>query len=778
MRTWILSALLLPLLWVMPACNSSGGGTAVVTLDGQALLVIGIQSQLAATTTNGGDTAYTWQSLHPAIATVDPVGMVTARAAGEATIQATGNRTGASGSFKVVVVANPTVGVPNFAGWESSPHNLKTAEAFTHWDGDGAIPASCAKCHSTHGFRDFLGDDGSPAGTVESAAALGTTVECQACHNPSTEALDSVTFPSGVTIQGLGREATCMQCHQGRSSTESVDDAIAAANPPTVDTPMPDRGFINIHYFPAGATRYAGEVDGGYTYDGKDYDVLLKHVPGYVNCQDCHDPHTTKIKIQECAQCHNVSTQEDLKNIRAISSVLKDYDGDGNRVEGLYFEIDTLRNKLLQAIQAYAMEVQGQAIAYDGGRYPYFFKDTNGNGVADAGEANFGNRFTSFTARLLKATYNYQYAVKDPGGFAHNGKFIIQLLHDSIEDLNGAITNKVDMTGADRNDMGHFDGTASAFRHWDDDGAVSASCARCHGASAGLDEFLTYGVNTPKPIQNGMDCASCHTTFDTFETRRIPTVTFPGGKQVKVDASVATSAPEMRSQICLMCHQGRESKKTIDDAIAAGSLSFKNVHYLAAGATLFGTEVQVGYEYTEKGKTYVGKFDHFGEGTQSHHCTFCHSPTNTRHSFQPQDNLAFCKQCHDVDDVHDIRLNRPLDYDGDGNTTERLSDEIDTMAAALLARISAVGGVVYNGDRYPYFFKDNNPPNGVADPLEISFGNRFTAWTPALIKAAHNYQHSQKEHGAWAHNFYYIIQLLYDSIEDLGGDVSAYTRPS
>ncbi len=49
-------------------------------------------------------------------------------------------------------------------------------------------------------------------------------------------------------------------------------------------------------------------------------------------------------------------------------------------------------------------------------------------------------------ARLLKAAYNYQVSVKDPGAFAHNAKYIIELLYDSIEDLNGKISKPVDMT--------------------------------------------------------------------------------------------------------------------------------------------------------------------------------------------------------------------------------------------------------------------------------------------------------------------------------------------
>ena len=52
--------------------------------------------------------------------------------------------------------------------------------------------------------------------------------------------------------------------------------------------------------------------------------------------------------------------------------------------------------------------------------YPYFFNDNNGNGEADKDEAKFPNRYKSWTPRLMKAAYNYQFVTKDPGAFAHN----------------------------------------------------------------------------------------------------------------------------------------------------------------------------------------------------------------------------------------------------------------------------------------------------------------------------------------------------------------------
>jgi hypothetical protein len=46
------------------------------------------------------------------------------------------------------------------------------------------------------------------------------------------------------------------------------------------------------------------------------------------------------------------------------------------------------------------------------------------------------------------------------------------------------------------------------------------------------------------------------------------------------------------------------------------------------------------------------------------------------------------------------------------------------------------------------------------------------------MKASFNYQLSRKEPGAWAHNFDYMVQLLYDGIADLGGNTTTLTRPS
>jgi hypothetical protein len=122
----------------------------------------------------------------------------------------------------------------------------------------------------------------------------------------------------------------------------------------------------------------------------------------------------------------------------------EDYDGDGDTTEGLADEVETMREALYEAMQDYATEVTGaEAIVYDSHAYPYFFIDTNANGKPDEDEAAYPNRYATWTPRLLRAAYNYQYAAKDPGAFAHNGKYILQVLYDALEDMGVDVSGMV-----------------------------------------------------------------------------------------------------------------------------------------------------------------------------------------------------------------------------------------------------------------------------------------------------------------------------------------------
>lgn len=314
--------------------------------------------------------------------------------------------------------------------WLASPHARRADEAFSHWDEEGAVPENCATCHSGPGLIDFVGGDGTAAGVVDHPAPTGSPIDCASCHNAASAALDTVTFPSGEVVGGLGSSSICMVCHQGRKSSDSVNAAVAGTEDDTINV---DLGFLNIHYRAAAATLLGGTVRGGYQYDGREYVGQFAHVAPLNTCTGCHEPHSTEVTVTGCASCH-----AGAKDPKAIRIAPVDYDGDGNATEGVHGEVATLHEVLGATIQTYASEVVGTGIVYDAGAYPYFFVDTDGNGAVSDGEAAFPNRFQTWTPRLLKAAYNYQFVAKDPGAYVHNPKYVLQLLYDSVAALGEA----------------------------------------------------------------------------------------------------------------------------------------------------------------------------------------------------------------------------------------------------------------------------------------------------------------------------------------------------
>jgi hypothetical protein len=270
-----------------------------------------------------------------------------------------------------------------------------------------------------------------------------------------------------------------------------------------------------------------------------------------------------------------------------------------------------------------------------------------------------------------------------------------------------------------------------------------------------------------EPASNGFMCSTCHDEANWPNRYQSASVIFPSGKTVSFggkDADGNFVADD--SNLCIQCHQGRESTVSMNNALKGKDVDtvdpkvrFKNIHYFAAGATIFGGDVLGAYQY--EGKEYVGQNMHADEAGKMNKCADCHDV----HALEPK--VESCETCHSTTDPTTIRES-DVDYDGDGDVTEGIKGEVDTLAEALFAQLQVYtttnGGVIsYNPAAYPYFFG--------AD------GKGYATWTPRSVKAAFNYQYSQKDGGAYVHNPKYVIQVLIDSIEDLGGDVTAYTRP-
>jgi hypothetical protein len=324
-------------------------------------------------------------------------------------------------------------------------HFNRNALAFHYWDKQKAIPPVCARCHGAMSVPEYLKE-----GKVGPAAHVKNGFACTNCHADmltyARYSVPKVHFPSGVTVDSGNNDANlCMTCHQGRESTANVNKAVAGM---PLDTPNPKLNFIHVHFFGAGATIYGTEAKVGYEYAGKTYVGRFAHQPNVSTCTGCHQPHTGEVKIDRCGGCHaGVKELADLANIRMATK--GDFDGNGKE-EGLAKEIVGLQKELYAAIQTYAKNVGGVPIAYTEEEYPHWYKDTNGNGRVDSEEISMANKYPAYTPRLLEAVYNYTYSLRDPGGAYHNGRYVLQLLYDSLDSLAASGKAGVSMAGKAR----------------------------------------------------------------------------------------------------------------------------------------------------------------------------------------------------------------------------------------------------------------------------------------------------------------------------------------
>ncbi len=324
-------------------------------------------------------------------------------------------------------------------------HFNRDGKPFHYWDKEKEIPAVCARCHGANGVAEYLREGkNAPAQHVKNAFA------CTNCHSDmltyTRHAAAKVTFPSGLSVDtGHNDSNLCMTCHQGRESTASVNKAIEGRAP---DEPDPKLNFVHVHYFPAGATMFGTQAKVAYEFPGKTYAGRFEHAPLMNTCTACHEAHSGTLMVARCGACHQgASTQASLANIRM--STRGDFDGNG-REEGLGAEIAGLQRDLYAAIQAYAKAVGGAAIAFTPEAFPYWHADTNGNGRIDPDELRPNNRYPAYTPRLVQATYNYTYVLRDPGAAYHNGRYTAQILYDTLESLAQSGKAGVNMAGKAR----------------------------------------------------------------------------------------------------------------------------------------------------------------------------------------------------------------------------------------------------------------------------------------------------------------------------------------
>lgn len=333
--------------------------------------------------------------------------------------------------------------IPNahaIEAWIRSGHSQASSPAFSHWNDAGAIAPVCSVCHSGQGFRSFHGLDGSDPGIPTEPVPTGGVVDCETCHNRNLASVEAITLPSGVEHPVTTADSPCTTCHQGRASGSAVARAAGDADP---DTPNAELSFINPHYSVAAATTLGGYGGMGYQYPGKTYSGRFLHARPVATCVACHDPHSLRVATDTCLTCHQNGDP------KAIRFSRQSHDGSGVTAKGIHADIRTNSDLLLALVRDYAAEAAGTGIVYDGARFPYFFADANGDGLADQREGR-PVAYESWTPRLLQAAYNWKFVNADAGIHVHNPHYALELLFDSIEDLSSALGRDFEAMGLAR----------------------------------------------------------------------------------------------------------------------------------------------------------------------------------------------------------------------------------------------------------------------------------------------------------------------------------------
>jgi len=279
---------------------------------------------------------------------------------------------------------------------------------------------------------------------------VGAQLHCSDCHimHASKDGTiyggGTATNPTGVLrmLKFASPNALCMSCHDGTDTTAPdvmASGTAAAPNDTLLDayaSPYKNSGGVFQSDYATVASNCGHNLGGGVVTATQG--TWTSGATG-MTCTDCHDPHTLRMQVdpiteksQLCATCHSNVTS--FSDYRAVTVDGIDYDGDG-KAEGIFHEIEGAQEVLIKSMQTYAAKNLGKPLGFELGQFPYVFNDTNGDGTLSKDEAIFPNAFKSFTPRLQRAAFNYMFSVKDPAGYVHNGKYVLQLIFDAVADL-------------------------------------------------------------------------------------------------------------------------------------------------------------------------------------------------------------------------------------------------------------------------------------------------------------------------------------------------------
>lgn len=564
-----------------------------------------------------------------------------------------------------------------------------------------AAPAACLSCHDpigdSHTIERFVPAASIPAGGL---AAVG----CENCHGAGgnhfgIEPLPNVTpdftvcgkchnagQPAGPAAHVGTSAGGILENFQGSRHADSVRGAASAL----CSRCHSDEGFRQNFAATAGleAQQFTAFLGG----------VAAPAAPSPVQCRTCHDAHSGELRTAATVDAATTAVvfSQEFNLCTSCHQVFLTATPDA--VSGTFsYQVDTTKTHFLASGHPTATAL-----------------------IEDTHFANPAALIPVVGYNINAAAGNACTACHDP----HGASRFAQVEASTI--------------ATDWGTSGHADYKGEPFGPE----ITQAACLKCHsGPQYGrfVQGVAPANLDPAKGAQV-VSCVACHdlTARDTAGAfalgalRPVAAVTFPSGATVSLDAP---------SNLCMECHQGRSSKPTVDARIAAGNLSFSNIHYFAAAATLFGSEVQGGYEYP--GRTYRGRNAFTAHNVlgapELTTCAGCHVGGAANHTFIP--SLAACNECHLGDSFQALSGSPAVNL----AAIEQLKDQLLGLvtASGVTLVLDAEGNHVH-----PYF---------------------ASITTEQQLKAAYNWQVADKEPCGYIHNGVYIRQLLFDSIADMGG---------
>lgn len=304
--------------------------------------------------------------------------------------------------------------------WAESGHgsveyvagNASASSVNSHYPWTTASRDACAKCHTTSGYKHVIAGGTAP---FLSNNKKNEAIMCSACHSdyswarrtPGAQTLEYTYAAAAITLDDAGDSNLCLVCHSGRGNMQSA---------------RPTRNGSTFHHAVAGAVLFSAKTHVGYEFAGQNY-VYAGFKHDTIGMTDGSGP---------CVSCHMKSTKG-----HTFGVVTKDSNG-------AITAINTIATCNACHAGTYALtpaKLEEESAGYQqAGNLLKAKLTAKGIVIPSSGTTAY---IAGLAANDYGAWQNSFLTSDEPGGYAHNRKYVKRLIFDSLDWL----------------DNGTFDGT-------------------------------------------------------------------------------------------------------------------------------------------------------------------------------------------------------------------------------------------------------------------------------------------------------------------------------